>query len=372
MNIKMAEPKISEDEIYAVVKVLKSGKIAHGEVVEQFETNFANYVGTKYAVACNNGTSALHMALIANGVKKGDEVITTPFSFIASANAILMCGAKPIFVDIDKKTFNIDVDQIEEAITPKTKAIMPVHLFGQSCDMSSITVLAKKYNIAVIEDACQAHGATWQTGAIDSSLVGSFGTGCFSLYPTKNIFVGEGGLITTNDDEVYNKLLMIRNHGQSKRYHSEILGYNYRMTNISAAIGIEQLSYIELVNFKRVKNAQIYDKELGNIKGIETPYVHKKAGHVYNQYTIKVTDEFGMNRNELRTELNKFNISSEIYYPILMPEQKHIAKLGYSGNAYENALIVKNQVLSIPIHDNLTHENVEYVAKCIKIISESN
>ena len=203
--INIASPSIGQEEIDAVVEVMKTGNIAHGKTVEEFEQNFANYVGTKYTVATSNGTTALHLSLLSCGIGEGDEVITTCFSFIATANSILMTGAKPVFVDINPFTFNINPYQIEEKITSKTKAIMPVHLYGQPCDMDLIAGIARKHNLHIIEDACQSHGAVYK-----SKMVGSFGLGCFSFYPTKNMAIGEGGMVTTNDKDLYDKMLMFK------------------------------------------------------------------------------------------------------------------------------------------------------------------
>ena len=253
MKINIASPQIGKEEIKAVTDVMKSGMLAQGPRVAEFEEKFAKFIGTKYAVATSSGTTALEVALRAHGIKEGDEVITTPFTFIASANSILYTGARPVFVDIDPETFNIDPDLIEKAITKKTKAILPVHLYGSACDMTKIMQIAKKHHLDVIEDACQAHGAEWK-----NKKVGSFGTGTFSLYPTKNMTTGEGGMITTNDKEVYEQALLIRAHGSKVKYYHDILGYNYRMTDIEGAIGIEQLKKLPKFNKARQANARVF------------------------------------------------------------------------------------------------------------------
>jgi dTDP-4-amino-4,6-dideoxygalactose transaminase len=363
MKINMAQPIMTENEINSVVEVLKSGILAHGKIVEEFENEFAKYIDCKYVVACNSGTSALHMALLANGIKEGDEVITTPFSFIASVNSILMCGAKPVFVDIHPVTYNIDSTKIEEKITPKTKAIMPVHLYGNPCNMANIMEIVNRYGLIVIEDACQSHGSVFH-----DKKVGNFGTGCFSFYPTKNMTTSEGGMITTNDYNVYEKLKMIRNHGQSKRYYSDMLGYNYRMTNISAAIGKEQLKYLELWNTIRNLNAMYLINHLMNISGIVTPVVNTDYKHAFNQFTIRVTKEFGCDRNQLKERLANRGIASDIYYPLLMPEQKHLQELGYSCDGLDVAMFVKDEVLSLPVHPSLTKEDLDYIINSIKEI----
>ena len=238
--IPIAKPLIGEEEKTAVMNVLNSGMLASGPLTEEFEKKFADYVGTKYAIATTSGTTALHLGLLALGITHGDEVILPAFSFIASANAPLFCDAIPVFCDVDLKTFNIDAEQIKKLITKKTKAIMPVHLYGQAADMDPIEEIAEKYGLHVIGDACQAHGATY-----NEKQVGSFGDlECFSFYPTKNMTTGEGGMITTNNEEFAELTLSLRNHGREKTkwgYEHGRLGYNYRLTDIGAAIGLEQL-----------------------------------------------------------------------------------------------------------------------------------
>jgi dTDP-4-amino-4,6-dideoxygalactose transaminase len=249
-NIKVI---MNYKEIEAINEVLRSGILAQGPKVREFEEQFAEYIGTEYAVATNSGTSALHTALASLGVGKGDEVITTTFSFTSTASCILMQGAKPVFCDIDKKTFNINPDEIEKRINNRTKAIIVVHLYGQPCDMKRVMEICEDCNLTLIEDACQAHGAEYE-----GKKVGSFGVGCFSFYATKNMTTGEGGMITTNDDNVAKISRMIRDHGQEERYLHAMLGYNYRMTDIAAAIGLAQLKKVERFNEQRIKNATYY------------------------------------------------------------------------------------------------------------------
>jgi len=234
--IPIAKPLLGAEEKAAVSRVLESGMLAQGPKVAEFEQAFAHFIGTQFAIATSNGTTALHAALLAHNLGPGDEVITTPFSFIATANAITMTGAKPVFVDIEEDSFNINPSLIEAAITPKTKAILPVHLYGKPANMKAITEIAAKHNLTIIEDACQAHGAEFE-----HKKVGSFGTGCFSFYPTKNMTSSEGGMITTNDETLAKKIRKIISHGSEKRYHHDFLGYNYRMTDVAAAIGVEQV-----------------------------------------------------------------------------------------------------------------------------------
>ncbi len=255
--IHIAKPQLGQEEIDAVSSVLRSGMIAEGPKVAEFENAFAEFVGVEHAVAVNSGTAALHAALLAHGIGKGDEVITSSFSFIATANSILFTGASPVFADIDPDTFNINTDDIQESITSKTKAIMPVHLYGHPSEMKAVMEIAEDNDLAVIEDACQAHGAIY-----NGKKVGSFGTGAFSFYPTKNMTTSEGGIMTTNDKKVAEKARMIRAHGSRQRYMHETLGYNLRMTDIAAAIGLVQLSKLDGFNAKRKANAAVLTEGL--------------------------------------------------------------------------------------------------------------
>src|SRR3989344_6029468 len=269
-TIPISKPLIGSEESTAVVNVLKSGKLAQGEKVAEFEDAFAKYCGTKYAVATDNGTSALIVALTAAGIGPGDEVITTPFTFIATANAIIFTGARPVFVDINPETYNIDPPKIEGSITPRTKAILPVHLYGLMADMPTINSIAKNYELVVIEDAAQAHGAS-----IDGKKAGSWGlAGTFSFYPTKNMTTGEGGMITTNDETLAKKARIFRNQGMEKRYYHDVIGYNFRMTDIAAVIGIEQLKKLEGFTKKRIANANYLTKKLSTMNPeLKTPFV---------------------------------------------------------------------------------------------------
>jgi perosamine synthetase len=237
--IPIVSVSIDDDIHEAVTRVLKSGQLAEGPVVKEFENLYSKFIGTRHAVAVNSGTAALHVALLASGIGPGDEVITTPFSFIASANCCLYCGATPVFADIDIRTFNISPEAIEKKITSRTKAVIVVHLYGQPCDMDEIMAICKKHGLILIEDACQAHGAEYK-----GHKAGSFGIGCFSFYATKNMLTGEGGMITTNDDAIAEKAVAIRNHGRCGQYLHDMLGYNFRMTDIAAAIGIGQLNHL--------------------------------------------------------------------------------------------------------------------------------
>ena len=352
--IPIAKPIIESEEQKAVLDVLKSGVIAQGPKVEEFEENFAKYCGVKYAAAVNSGTAALHLAMMAMGIKEGDEVITTPFSFIATANSILYVGAKPVFADIDEKTFNVSPESVAEKITGKTKAIMPVHLYGQPCDMKTLKEIAGDHRLMILEDACQSHGAEYE-----NKRVGSFGdAAAFSFYPTKNMTTSEGGIITTDNKEIAEKSKIFRNHGQTKRYYHEFMGYNLRMTDIEAAIGIEQLKKLDKFTGKRIENAKYLTKKLGKVKGITTPYVSGSVKHVYHQYTIKVDS-----RDEINKKLNDAGIGTGVHYPIPINEQPFYKKLGYFSKETPVSGECSKKVLSLPVNPSVTTENLDYIAE---------
>jgi dTDP-4-amino-4,6-dideoxygalactose transaminase len=355
MIIPMAKPVVSEEEAEAVKEVLLSGSLAQGKKVAEFEEAFATYNETRYAVATSSGTAALHLALLAHGIGKEDEVITTPFSFIATANAILYTGAKPVFADIDEKSFNLEPAQIKKKITPKTKAIIPVHLYGQSCEMDQIMNIAQEYNLTVIEDACQAHGAEYK-----GQKVGSFGTGCFSFYPTKNMTTGEGGMITTDNPEIAAKSRMLRNHGQKERYFHEILGYNLRMTDLAAAIGLCQLKKLDQFNTRRRQNAHTLTQGLKNVKGLLTPYVFSEIKHVFHQYTIRVTKEFGISREALREKLARQEVATEVYYPLPIHQQPLYRQLDYNDHL-PRAEKAAQEALSLPVHPALGEKEISKI-----------
>jgi len=359
--IYMAKPQIGEEEKQAVMEVLDSGIIAQGPRVKAFEDAFAQMCGTKYAIATTSGTTALHLAMLAHGIKPGDEVITSAFTFIASANSVLFAGARPVFVDIDPDTFNLDPDLIEAAITPKTKAILPVHLYGLACDMDPIMRIAEKHGLAVIEDACQSHGADYK-----GHKVGSFGTGTFSLYPTKNITSGEGGMITTNDPVIEEKCRVLRQHGMRKRYYHDELGYNFRMTDIHAAIGLAQLKKLDRFNAARSANAKFLSE---NLKGVQVPVVPDGRTHVYHQYTVRVP---GGKRDALRNYLQEQGVGSEVYYPVPIHQQSfYVSDLGYKDSlpATEHATL---EVLSLPVHAGLTPSDLETIVSAVNEFTSNN
>ena len=353
--ISIASPLIAEEEIEAVVDVLKSGMLSQGSQVAKFEDDFASYIGTKYAVAVSSGTTALHVALLTCGIAEGDEVITTPFTFIATVNAILYCGAKPKLVDVEEDTFNINPNLIEENIIGRTKVIMPVHLYGYPCEMRSIIELSKKYKLHLVEDACQAVGAEY-----GGQKTGSFGIGCFSFYPTKNMTTCEGGMITTDDMQVAKQARMIRNHGQDRRYVHERLGYNYRMTDMAAAMGVCQLEKLESLNRKRLENAMYLTEALSPVKGVITPCMQQNIKHVFHQYTIRIRQDFPLTRDELKKKLEEAGIYTGIYYPLPVHMQPFYNDLGYDCSLPVSEKLAR-EVLSLPVHPKLAREDLDRI-----------
>jgi len=357
--IFIAKPLIGEEEKRAVSEVLDSGMIACGSKTEEFEKKFAEYVGCKYAIATTSGTTALHLGLLSLGISKDDEVIVPSFSFIASANSILFCNAKPVFCDVNQETFNIEINKIENLITGKTKAIMPVHLYGQPVDIRLISDIAEDHDLKVIGDACQAHGAKY-----NGKMIGSFGdVECFSFYPTKNMTTGEGGMITTNSQEIAERAYSIRNHGRDEKqcgYDHGSLGYNYRMTNIAAAIGIEQLKKLPKFNEKRRENAKYLNENLSELKKISIPIVLKNVEHVYHLYTIKCED-----RGKTVYQLQKNEVGHGIYYPKPLHLYKHLKQ--YEHRDLKNSEILANEVLSLPVHPALNEQDLR---KIVEVVSE--
>tara|TARA_B100000902_G_scaffold341024_1_gene344191 strand:+ start:3983 stop:5044 length:1062 start_codon:yes stop_codon:yes gene_type:complete len=348
--IQIASPQIGKEEREAVDRVLRSGIIAQGPEVAKFEEEFAKVCGVKHAIAACNGTTAGHLIMLASGIGPGDEVITTPFTFFATASVVIMAGAKPVFVDVEEDGFCLDPKKVEAAITDKTKAIHPVHLYGELADMPSFLEIAEKHKLLLIEDSAQAHCAnSWGGNA------GSFGkAGWFSFYPTKNMTTSEGGMVTTNDEEFANKCKVIRAHGMSAQYQHTEFGYNYRMTDISAAIGREQLKKLASFNSRRRKIAEMYNSELSDL--VMTP--KNRRGHVFHQYTIRCEK-----RDELRNFLLDRKINTGIYYPSLLFSYP-------SMNAYQsscpNAENLIKEVLSLPVHPALSDSDVFEVISSIK------
>lgn len=338
--------QIGNDLSREVTAVLASGQYIGGPNVGQFEVEFAEYTGSKYGIACNSGTDALYLALRALGVGQGDEVITTPFTFFASAEVISMVGAKPIFVDIEADSFNIDLNHLEQAITDRTRAILPVHLFGRPIDMSRLMAIATAHNLYVIEDCAQATGATWQ-----GKRVGSMGdVGCFSYYPTKNLGgCGDGGMVTTNNLAIAEQIQILREHGSARRYYHSHIGMNSRLDAIQAAILRVKLPHLDRWNHLRIAIADRYEQFLKHVPGVITP--PQCPGSVWNQYTIRLIDR---DRDAVQASLREQGVITITYYPLPLHLQEVYKHLGYAPGSFPVAETVCTQVLSLPMFPELS------------------
>lgn len=373
MYIPYGRQYIDDKDIEAVVEVLKSDYLTTGPKVLEFEKRVADYVGAKYAVAVNSGTAALHIACLAAGIKEGDEVITSPITFAASSNCVLYCGGTPVFADIDGNTYNINPEEIEKKITDKTKAIIPVHYTGQPCDMDRITELARKHNLLVIEDAAHALGASYNDKRIGSMSDMT----CFSFHPVKPITTGEGGMVVTNEEELYKKLLLFRSHGitrddelmtenQGGWYYQQLeLGYNYRITDISCALGLSQMDKLEGFLERRQEIADTYNQAFSYVKGIKIPTQTRVARSGWHLYMIWVEPS---RRKEIFDGLRKLGIGVNVHY---IPVYKHpyYQNNGYLNCCCENAEKFYKGAISLPIHPSLTEEQQKYVIdKVIELV----
>jgi dTDP-4-amino-4,6-dideoxygalactose transaminase len=358
VNLKSQYLSIKEEIDRAIKSVIDNNAFILGNYVEEFEKNFAKFCGAKYAVGVNSGTAALYLALLAHGIGKDDEVITAPNSFFATAGAISQTGAKPVFVDINEDNYNIDASKIEKAITNKTKAIMPVHLYGQTADMGAIQKIAEKYNLIVIEDCCQAHGAEYNG---KRTPVGDIG--CFSFYPAKNLGAfGEGGAIVMNNEEIANKIRLLRAHGESPKNTHLSIGYNYRMEGLQGAILNVKLKHLEEWNRARRKNAVLYNELL---KGkVITP--KDNLGHAYHLYVIMHKE-----RDALQEYLNSKGIMAGIHYPKPIHLQPAYAHLGYKEGDFPVAEKCAKEILSLPMCPELSEEEINYVADAINAFVSS-
>ena len=352
--IPIAKPLIGKEEGSAILEVIASGQLVQGPKVREFEEQFARLCGVEHAVATSSGTAALHLAVLAHGIGSSHEIITSPFSFIASANCALYVGARPVFADIELDFFTIDPANIEERITPRTRAIIPVHLYGQSCDMDAIVEIAQKHRLAIIEDACQAHGATYK-----GRSVGSFGTGCYSLYATKNITTIEGGMIVTNDPQIAERARLLRNQGSPRTYEHVMPGYNMRMTDVSAAIGLVQIKNLKKWNSIRQENAAYLTANLSKVRGVETPKVREHAGHVFHQYTIRIPD-----RDNSAPKLREKGVGVGIYYPTPIHRQPLYQQMGYA-DSLPIAEAASREVLSLPVHPAVTQADLERIVEAV-------
>ena len=355
--IPAAKPVIGEDEIEAAVRVMRSGMVIQGPEVAAFEEEFSALVDGRHCVAVNAGTSALLLSLVAAGIGAGDEVIVPSFTFAATANSVALTGATPIFADIEPDTFNLDPESVEAAITPRTKAIMPVHLYGQVADMRRIGELAERHGLAIVEDAAQAHGAT-----LDGTPVGAFGlAAAFSFYPTKNMHSLEGGMVTTGDAAVARTLRLLRNQGMERRYANELVGYNLRLTDVAAAIGREQLKKLPAWNERRRTNAAKLDAGLGAPGLVRTPVVADGVTHVYHQYTVRVPAD---RRDALQEHLTAKSVGSAVYYPTpthLLPPFADQAK----GAELPETDRAAAEVLSLPVHPALADADLDRIVEAV-------
>ncbi|BAW96929.1 putative pleiotropic regulatory protein [[Synechococcus] sp. NIES-970] len=351
---------IAEAANAAVLEVLSSGRYIGGSSVTEFENHFAQYHQVEYSAGCNSGTDALYLALKALGVTAGDEVITSTFTFIATAEAICMCGATPVFVDITTETFNLDLDQVEAAITPRTKAVIPVHLFGQPVDMTRLGAIAQKHGLYIVEDCAQATGAKW-----GDRLVGSLGDiGCFSFFPTKNLGgCGDGGAITTHRRDLYEAIKMLREHGSKIRYQHEVMGVNSRLDALQAVILDIKLRHLDQWNQQRQAIAKNYDFLLSDVPGIQRPQAIPGGTHVWNQYTLLLKAK---ERDTLRQELLAQDIITMVYYPKPLHLQPVFEDLGYQSGQFPLAEQCSHQVLSLPMFPGLTPSEQERVVAALK------
>jgi dTDP-4-amino-4,6-dideoxygalactose transaminase len=369
LNIQMVDLKSQYEKIksqvdQAINDVLSSTQFINGEHVKSFQNELAAYLNVKHVITCANGTDALQISMMALGLKPGDEIITPSFTYIATTEVIGLLGLKPVFVDCDPENFNISVDEVEKAITKKTKAIVPVHLFGQSSDMKSIMSLAKKYNLFIIEDNAQAIGSDY-LGFNQPQKTGTIGDiGCTSFFPSKNLgCFGDGGAMMTNDDELAKKLRMIANHGQSKRYYHDIVGCNSRLDNIQAAVLRIKLKELDQYIINRQKAANYYDENLKDLDQLTLPFRNLDSNHVFHQYTLKLDDS--KVRDELIQYLSDKKIPAMVYYPVPAHRQKMFSKI---PNSYGNMKVtnwLSSRVFSLPMHTELSILQQDYIIENI-------
>ncbi len=360
-TVGMAEIKLSEQEINAALEVLKSGALRQGKHCDSFEQEFAEYCGAKYGVTCSNGSATLHLIYTAI-LSQGDEVLVPSFTFIATASMVSAAGGKPIFCDIDPESWNIDLEDAASKITEKTKAISPVHLFGNSCDVDAIVEFAEKHNLEIIWDNAHAHGTEYK-----GTNVGKFGDySSYSFYPSKNMFVGEGGIILTNNEEHYTKLKFMRSHGQTGKYLHTLDGFNYRMTDVEAAIGREQLKRFDDMQKIRLRNYDFYEKEFANIDGVNTQKRIEDSVHGVHQYCITIDSEkLGLCRDGIQNKLKEKGVFTGVHYPRGLHQQPiFIEKYGFKSLAVTEK--VANTIMAIPVHHGVTEEDAQYVVDCFK------
>lgn len=357
VNLKLQYQNIKSDIDTAVQKVLDTGQFILGPDVTALESEIARYFSVNYAVGVASGTDALHLALLACGVGNGDEVITSPFTFIATCEAIAYCGATPVFVDIDPKTYNLDPEKIEDKITKKTKAVIPVHIYGQAAEMDSIVGITRRHQLKVIEDVAQAFG-----GEYKGKKLGALGdVGCTSFFPSKNLgCYGDGGMIFTNNKEIAEKVTMLRTHGSREKYNHDLVGFNSRLDTIQAAIVRVKLKHIDQWNNMRIKHAERFNELFTDCKAV-TPYTEPYNKHVYHLYTIMING-----REKCQKLLKERDIASAIHYPIPVQLQKSFEYLGYSKDDLPVSRKISSKTLSLPMFPELRDEEINYIAKTVK------
>ena len=358
LDLKAQYSVLKPEIAKALQSVMDNTAFASGPSVQKFEEEFAKFCGAKFCIAVNSGTSALHAALLAHGIQPGDEVITVPNTFIATTWAVTYCGAKPVFVDVDPDTYLMNPDLIEKTITPKTKAILPVHLYGQPADMDTINKISKKHGLIVIEDAAQAHAATY-----NGKRIGGLGnTTCFSFYPGKNLGAyGEGGAVVTDDEKIADHIRLLRDHAQPKKYYHEFIGYNYRMDGLQGAVLSVKLKYIQEWTDKRNDIARKYSNGLKDIEDLQVPYVRKNSVSAFHLYVIHTEK-----RDELMAHLQEQGIAAGLHYPIPIHLQKAYKHLNHKKGDFPIAEMNAEQCLSLPIYAEMTDEQVDIVAGNIK------
>ena len=360
-NIPFSIPYLTREDEAAVAKCLRETRLSQGKYVETFEKEFAEYVGTKHAIATSNGTTALHTALAAMNVKEGDEVIVPSFSFVATANCVLYQRSKPVFVDVDSQTFNIDPEKIEQKITKRTKAIIPMDYGGQPCDMDEINEIARDHSLMILEDSAEAHGSKYK-----SKMAGNLGdAGIFSFYPNKNITTGEGGMVTTNSDEIARKARLIRSHGQDSRYHHIMLGYNYRMTDIQASLGVSQLHRLNTVIAMKRRLAEYYDDQISqHCKDVTVPFVKNDRTHTYMFYSICFPSQKHRDRSELMLE--KSGIETRIAFPPIHLQPLYRELFGFTEGYLPVTEDLANRILSLPMYPTMQKADQDYVVNALK------
>ncbi len=363
-EIPIAKPIFPEETIHDISEVLKSGRIIQGPKTAQFEEEFRKRVGAKYAYAVNSGTAALHAAY-ASVLKPGDEVIVPDFTFIATASTVIFARGKPVFADIDGETLTIDAEDVEAKISPKTKAVAPVHLFGNGADMKALGEIAEEHGLFLVNDAAQAHGTR-----VNGKDVGAYDDlNCYSFYPSKTLTTSEGGLVTTNSKELHEKGLLFRNHGQQTRYLSTTLGLNYRMTDIAAAIGLNQLKMYDEFLAKRKRNAKALSEGLSRIRGLKPQKPGKGVDHSYSYFTVIMDlDQYTCTRDEYVDALKAENVGCMIYYPIPLSKQPALKRYGSKARC-PVAEDLSKRVFSVPVHPALSDEDVEKVVEALKKVS---